>query len=81
MIKEDYRKYLSYDSGKGYLLSYYDVEVLNRHGIAYQECSNLKELIFLVEKYLDWNCEEELDELEEVLGHLNEMHYYYEVNK
>ncbi len=79
MIKEDYTKYLSYDSGKGFLLSRYDVEVLDRFGINYQECSNLSELIFLVGECLDSNVE--VDELEEVLSHLKEMHYYYETKK
>ena len=79
--KQDYTKYLSYDSGHGFLISSYDKEVMNQYGIDYQACSSLKMLIFQVEEYLDGCYAEDIEDLEEVLLHLNEMYYYYEVKK
>jgi len=78
---EDYRKYLSYDNGKGILINNYDKEVLDRYNINYQECSNTKSLIILINDYLDDNYYEDLNELELVLEHLEETYYYNEVNK
>ena len=78
---EDYRKYLSYDNGKGILLNNYDKEVLDRYQINYQECSNTKSLIILINDYLDNNFYEEVEELENVLEHLEETYYYNEVKK
>lgn len=78
---EDYRKYLSYDNGKGILINNYDKEVLDRYNIKYQECSNTKSLIILINDYLEDNYYEDLNELEFVLEHLEETYYYNEVNK
>ena len=78
---EDYRKYLSYDNGKGILINNYDKEVLDRYNINYQEYSNTKSLIILINDYLDDNYYEDLNELELVLEHLEETYYYNEVNK
>lgn len=78
---EDYKKYLSYDNGKGILINNYDKEVLDRYQINYQECSSTKSLIILINDYLENNYYEELDELENVLEHLEETYYYNEVNK
>ena len=78
---EDYRKYLSYDNGKGILLNNYDKEILDMYKINYQECSSTKSLIILINDYLENNYYEELDELETVLEHLEETYYYNEVKK
>ena len=78
---EDYSKYLSYDNGKGILLNRYDKEILDRYQINYQESSNTKNLIILINEYLEDNYYEELDELEDVLAHLEENYYYNEVKK
>ena len=79
--KEDYRKYLSIDNGKGLLISKNDVFVLEHYGIDYCRCSNLNDLILILSNYIDDNYDSELDDLEEVLEHLMEMHYYYEIKK
>ena len=80
-MMEDYSKYLSYDNGKGILLNKYDKEVLDRYQIKYKECSSIKSLIILITDYLEDNYYEELDELENVLEHLEEIYYYNEVKK
>ena len=78
---EDYKKYLSYDNGKGLLINNYDKEILERYQINYQECSNIKSLTIIINEYLDNNYYEELDDLEIVLEHLEETYYYNEVDK
>lgn len=81
MEREDYRKYLSVDNGNGILLNQNDAFILGQYGIDYCNCSNISDLILLISNYIDDNYDSELDGLEEVLEHLMEMHYYYEVKK
>lgn len=81
MKMEDYSKYLSIDNGKGLLIRRNDAIVMDRYNIDYYSCSNMQDLIFLVGLYLDDNYEEDLDELEDVMNNLMELHYYNEVNK
>lgn len=81
MKAEDYSKYLSIDNGKGLLIRRNDANVMDRYNIDYHSCSSMQDLIFLVGLYLDDNYEEELDELEDVMNNLMELHYYNEVNK
>ena len=64
MIKEDYRKYLSIDNGKGILLKQNDAYILSSYGIDYEEYSSMNDLIVVVSNYLDEHLDEELDGLE-----------------
>ncbi len=77
-MKEDYTKYLSYDNGHGILISTYDKIILDRYKISYEDLNSLSDLILRVEKYLE---EYDDEELENVLEHLSEVHYYHETNK
>ena len=78
----DYTKYLSYDNGKGLLINFNDVFVLEKYGIDYSNCLNITDLIFQISEVLDNRLyEEDMEDLLEVLSHLNEMHYYYETKK
>lgn len=79
--KEDYRRYLSVDNGRGILLNKDDAFILERCGIDYKNCSSFGSLITIINSYIDDFDVEEQEELEEVLDHLMEKHYYYEVNK
>ncbi|MBQ8681332.1 MAG: hypothetical protein IJ509_00250 [Bacilli bacterium] len=79
--KLDYKKYLSVDNGKGLLLSGCDTFVLDQYSIDYYKFSNMKDLILIVSKFIDEHYDEDLEDLEEVLEHLLETHYYTEVNK
>ena len=81
MIEEDYKKYLSIDNGKGLLLKSNDAFILEQYGIDYYSCSCIKDLILIISNYIDDNYESELDDLDEVLEHLSEIHYYNEVKK
>ena len=75
---EDYSKYLSIDNGHGILLSSYDVSVLEKYHIDYFHCLSIKDLMVRIEDELDIEYDEELDD---VLSHLSELHYYHETNK
>ena len=77
-MKEDYTKYLSYDNGKGLLIAPHDKVILDRYKINYQNIYTLSDLITIIENIA---VETEDEELEIVLEHLNETHYYQEVKK
>lgn len=79
--KEDYTKYLSIDNGKGILLNKNDAFVLDGYGIDYNNCTSIRDLIFIISNYIDDNYDSELDDLDEVLNHLIETHYYTQVKK
>ena len=77
-LLEDYTKYLSVDNGHGILISKHDAFLLEQYHIDYMNCSCLKDLILMISDCLDEDYDEELDM---VLDHLNEVHYYQEINK
>lgn len=79
--KDDYEKYLSVDNGRGLLLRRNDAYILEKTGIDYKKYDNIWDLIFMIGRYIDHHYDENIDELEDVLAHLMEVHYYYEVNK
>ena len=58
MLEIDYSKYLSLDNGKGILLNRDDVDILSKYGFEYEKYSNLRELIFDVDNYLNDICQE-----------------------
>ena len=60
------------------LLSDYQVSVLKRNGIDYNNFSSIRELMFEIENYLD---EEFDDELDLVSSQLSEYIYYNETKK
>lgn len=62
----------------GFLLSDYQVSVLNRNGIDYKRYNNVRELLFEIENYLDDDFDEELDL---VSSQLSEFIYYTDTNK
>ena len=78
---EDYSKYLSYDNKKGLLLNKQDKNILDIYKIDYSNISNLKDLIIIINEYLEDNYYEDLDDLELVLNHLEETYYYTKINK
>ena len=78
---EDYTKYLSFDNKKGILLNKNDKSILDTYKIEYMNLTNLKELIILINEYLEDNYYEDLEDLELVLSHLEETYYYTKVNK
>lgn len=78
---EDYNKYLSYDNKKGILLNKQDKSILDKYKIDYDKLSSLKDLIIEINKFLEDNYYEDLEDLEIVLSNLEETYYYTKVNK
>jgi len=54
-------------------LTKYQIAVLERFHIEYNSCSDIKEILFLIDDYLETDYEEELDELAKSL---QEFSYY-----
>lgn len=66
---------------RGLLLNKWDAFILEQHDIDYLNCSNIGELIFILSNYIDDNNEGDIEDLELVLEHLVELHYYTETKK
>jgi len=54
-------------------LTKYQISVLERFHIGYQKCTEIKDILFLIDDYLEGEYEEELDELAK---NLQEFNYY-----
>ena len=63
----------------GIYLSKRQISVLESNGFDYKKYSNIKELIFDLDEYL--NNEPDNIELENILDELSEFDYYHNVNK
>ena len=61
----------------GLILSKKEIEVLDKYNINYKECSNLKDLLFLIEEELNI---EENSELEEISISISDRDYYMSNN-
>jgi len=59
-------------------LTKYQIAVLERYNIEYKSCSDIKEILFLIDDILETDYEEELDELAK---NLQEFSYYNFTNK
>lgn len=81
MEKIDYSKYLSIDNGNGLLFNREDVRVMEYYNIDYHNCNSISDLIMVISKFIDDNYDDDIEELEDVLSHLMENHYYNYVNK
>lgn len=64
---------------KNIYLSGDDIKILKRYEIDYGNFSNMKELMFYIEDYL--NNIDSNDELEDLLIKLSEYNYYFHTNK
>ena len=80
-MKLDCSRYLSVDNGYGILISQADALVLDQCKIVYLNCRSMSDLIMLLSNYIDDNYDGEFDDIEDVLSHLMENHYYNETKK
>jgi len=66
----------------GLLLSDYQVEVLKRHNINYENYTNLSSLIFKIEEYIE-EVENYIDitDIDDLSKELSEQNYYQNTNK
>lgn len=79
LLKEiDFDKFKLQDNGNGLLLTNYEIDVLKRNGFNYQKYTNINELLYEIDEYLNIEYNEEL---EYILDKLNERHYYNDINK
>ena len=78
---------IDFDSGKfvtcknGLMLTNLEIDVLKRYGVQYENCSTLKEIIYLVEDILNEDDSSDLDELEYISSTISERDYYQNTNK
>ena len=61
------------------LLRSNEIDILKRYNIDYESCSNLSQIIYKIEEYL--NDIDESDELEWLSYELSERNYYQNTNK
>lgn len=67
------------DLGNGILLTNYEIGVLDKYNINYNNCNSLKEILFYVEDIL--NEDSTLDDLENISKSIAERDYYANSNK
>ena len=79
-INIDYESFLSIDNGKGLLLHKNEIETLYKYGFDYKKYTNLSNLIFDIDNYIN-SCYNDTNELEEVLINLSEINYYNNIKK
>lgn len=81
VIKQiDISKYFLHDIGNGIMLTSEEEDILKRYQIDYQNCKDIKELIFKIEEYLN-DSYTELEDLDLLSSRLSEYHYYHDTNK
>ena len=70
-------KSLKLNNINGLILSNKEIEILDRYKIDYKSCSNMKDLLFLIDEELDI---EENSELEEISISISDRDYYMNNN-
>lgn len=76
----NYNKLLHRKIKNNIYLSDIDIEILNKYNIIYDSCNDIKELICIIEDYLE-DSYEELTDLEDLSLRLSEFSYYNFTNK
>ena len=71
-------KYMHKQLKNGIFLSDNQMSILNMYKINFEECSDVKELIFLIEEELDNEYDEDLDM---ICKEISEFNYYSNTNK
>ncbi len=67
--------------GNGLSLTNYELEVLNRYNIDYNNCSSLKEILYLIEDVFSCDDIADYEELDSVSSSFGERDYYHNTNK
>lgn len=75
----DFKSNSLVDLGKGFLLTNYEIGVLDKYSINYKNCNSLKEILFYIEDIL--NEDSSLDDLENISKSIAERDYYINSNK
>lgn len=68
--------------GNNYLTEY-QIYILNKFNIPYKECNNLREIIMLIDNYINNEDvdSEDIEILDNVASEINERNYYLNTNK
>ncbi len=74
----DFEKRFLKERNHGIWLSDEEVSVLERYEIPYQNCMKLTEILYYIDRILE---EEEIEELENLSIQLSERNYYQNTNK
>lgn len=79
LVQEDLHTNLGVRRNNGLVLSDFQVGILERNQIPYQNCMNMGELLFMIEDCLDEMLEID-PELEELSRQIDEYRYYHDIN-
>ena len=66
---------ISLNNINDFLLTNYEIEVLDRYNINYNNCSSLKDVLFLIDDILN-NSTDEMTDLEEISISIGDRDYY-----
>lgn len=75
----DFTKNSLNDCGHGMFLTNFEIDTLTKYNINYNNCTSLKDVLFLIEDIL--NEETDLDDLETISKSIAERDYYQNTNK
>lgn len=78
MEEIDFEKRFLKDRGHGIWLSDEEVTILERYEIPYQNCLQLTEILYYIDRVLE---NEEIEELEAVSIQISDRNYYQNTNK
>lgn len=72
---EEISNSISLNSINNFLLTNYEIEVLDRYNIDYNNCTSLKDVLFLIDEILN-NSTDEMNDLEEISISIGDRDYY-----
>ena len=72
---EEISNNISLKSINNFLLTNYEIEVLDRYNIDYNNCTSLKDVLFLIDEILN-NSTDEMNDLEEISISIGDRDYY-----
>ncbi len=78
MEEIDFEKKFLKERNHGIWLSDEEVSILDRYEIPYQNCFQLTEILYYIDRILE---EEEIEELENISIQISERNYYQNTNK
>ncbi len=72
---EEISNNISLNNINNFLLTNYEIEVLDRYNIDYNNCTSLKDVLFLIDEILN-NSTDEMNDLEEISISIGDRDYY-----
>ena len=81
LVEEDLHTNFHNKYGNDIYLTDKEKTILERYDFNVDNYSNIKDLMFDIEEYIDDNLDLDLDDLEDVLTNLSDFNYYHNTNK